>query len=810
MKSYPRRGSSGFRVTVGVMSLGIALFFSGMAHAAPQYSLSCIDCHQMPPLDSATGARVPGTGAFKGNHQQHAGATAESCVKCHGAAVTDYPTSHRTKQIRVNGNINSSPAIGAYSRGFFNQTSIPPAALGSCTNVNCHFESTTDPWGVLPASTYTQVGANGTTCGKCHAAPPSDGNHPSAAPGPGKKHGDYFGTGTGSCIKCHPDHGVEPAPFSHATSAGKRGLVLQFTAAPNSGGTYSGDVSYPHYLPSQNPARNGNCSNLYCHSDGRGGAPKTTPTWGTTLPADCTGCHGGNATTGANAMSTYQHQKHINNAGYIGTNYACGRCHSNTVDPANDQAITASGVSTYHVNGTPNVVFNNGGTYGGGTCSATLCHSAGKSAAPQPLVPSWTAGGSLDCKGCHGIGGNNGEPSYTSGGVAADLANSHTVKHVKNAASCANCHANTTADGVSIKPGSTTHTNGGIDVNFAATYDLGGAQYNGAINTKTCASIYCHSDGNGGAPNQTPQWGGSTTCTSCHGNDYQSPVPIATGKHRAHLNNYTTLGRNNYFGCAECHGKTVSDNHTIAAGSTSHVNKMKDYSGARAGKIAVANSGKCSTNYCHSTGAKNNTFWNMTAANWYSSRTLGCTGCHGNASSPDFAPVAGTPNYANVTSAANTARNSHNKHVPGAGITDTTGCAKCHYRTVDAAIPGKLRNYSTQHLNGVRDVSFSAAASISGVQGRYSSTTQQCMNTYCHGGPKTPKWGSSSLACNQCHSADSTGFGANAGAHGAHYQVATPPAAGTYASMPAGEGSLATQTSYQFNCTSCHSSPATH
>src|SRR6266540_3792938 len=94
MKSYLRHGYSGFRVTAGIVSFGIALFFSGMAQAAPQYDIACDTCHRMPPLDSATGTREPATGAFKGNHQQHSGTTATSCAKCHGDGVTNYQTGH--------------------------------------------------------------------------------------------------------------------------------------------------------------------------------------------------------------------------------------------------------------------------------------------------------------------------------------------------------------------------------------------------------------------------------------------------------------------------------------------------------------------------------------------------------------------------------------------------------------------------------------------------------------------------------------------------------------------------------------------
>ena len=87
----------------------------------------------------------------------------------------------------------------------------------------------------------------------------------------------------------------------------------------------------------------------------------------------------------------------------------------------------------------------------------------------------------MGCKGCHGAndGGSGivsqfGEPDYANGGAGQDLANSHSPSHIYGSAlSCANCHANTTVDGVSIKSGSTVHTDGTIDVNISSYYNLG-------------------------------------------------------------------------------------------------------------------------------------------------------------------------------------------------------------------------------------------------------------------------------------------------------------------------------------------------
>ncbi|HEY6872949.1 MAG TPA: CxxxxCH/CxxCH domain-containing protein [Geobacteraceae bacterium] len=817
MKSYLRRGYSWFRVTFGVLSLGIALFFGGTAQAAPQYNLSCIDCHQMPPLDSSDGSRNPNTGAFKGNHQQHAGGTAASCAKCHGSNVVNYQTGHRDKSIQVTGNINSyipaSVTSGSYNRGFINQTSVPPSPLATCSNVSCHFESTTDNWGVLPASTYSTLGAGSyaVTCGKCHGDAPNDGSHPSATPGnSGYKHGAYYGTGTGSCIKCHSDHTAESAPFAHATSAGKRGLLLGFTTAPNSGGTYSkpGNLNYPNYLPSQTPAgnRNGNCTNIYCHSNGKGGAPNQTATWGGNLNADCTGCHGGKAGSFA-VISSGKHKQHMNNAAFLGDNYACGRCHINTVDTTNDQAINATGLSTYHVNGTKNVSFNNGGTPSGTgaslTCSNTLCHSAGKAAAPnQPSAPTW-GGGSLDCKGCHGIGGNYGEPSYPStGGAGANLANTHNSKHIAGPGSCVNCHAGTTANGTSILAGS-HHTDGIIDVVINSTYFRGVSQsppYNGNVGQKYCNNNYCHSDGNGNNPNTTPQWGATLNpdCTGCHGNDATSTSPILSKRHSLH--NYSTMGSAVYFQCAECHAKTVSIGNNRQITGTAHVNGYKDYSGARSGKMQLAyGQTTCTTNYCHSSGQENGAVYrNMTGSKaWSGTGRNGCKACHGYGPGA-FASTLGEPNYVNVTSATNPARNSHQAHTGFLGINDTTGCATCHRETVDRLIPNKLRSYSSAHLNGKVDISFKVIGNYSG---HIDHTTKTCYNTYCHAGsPST--WGGTPKQCDSCHSASGVPVGQRPALPGRHLTHSdTTSIATVYRTTP---GNIGGANNYNFQCSSCH------
>lgn len=486
-----------------------------MLLASPAGAASiCTDCHGMPPIDAAY--RNITTGGFKGSHQTHQPAVAGggNCAVCHAGSAT-YAMDHMNARVDMASNVNSSPVAAVYSKGvFFNQTSNP--VMGTCSNVNCHFEKVTPTWSgaklVAPAG-----------CSTCHAAPPADGSHPSLA-GSGKKHGDYYGTGTASCVKCHPDHTVETKPFAHASSAGNRGLLLRFTAAPNTAGTYSktANLNYPTYLPSQTTAanRNGTCTAMYCHSDGAGGAAKTTATWGGTLPADCTGCHGGNSTSVSPIVSGL-HAQHVNAAAVLGTNIPCASCHNGVLASGNDRSVTGLAA---HTDGVKTVSFTGGGTWNATakTCTASLCHSAGKATAPQPAVPAWT-GAAMGCSGCHGVGTTTGVPNYTNGGSGVPLANSH-AKHVTVAADCELCHTTVTATGAAIRAGSTLHTNGAIDVAFNAA--KAGATATWTAGTKTCANTYCHGSTLTGGTTKNPVWGATLTgCGTCHG------FPPATGSH---------------------------------------------------------------------------------------------------------------------------------------------------------------------------------------------------------------------------------------------------------------------------------------
>ena len=260
-----------------------------------------------------------------------------------------------------------------YTKNGLNASSFPQTATstpGSCENVNCHFESGTAPWG-------SSLLRSPEDCGTCHGNPPATGSH-SAVNG---KHSAF------GCSQCHPSH----TSFSHATSVKHpdRNIVVTFSQFPNDGGSYSGDTS--RFLPSRSAGKTyGNCSSIYCHSNGSEtappGLPRIAPAWGETL--DCSGCHGDDTAT----LTTGSHAAHLRGA-------SCSGCHSSTASSSNAIRNTA-----FHTNKSVDLSFqfNNTTTgtarYGGqaspiakipGTppakCTTTYCHSDGTAVSSRTI-----------------------------------------------------------------------------------------------------------------------------------------------------------------------------------------------------------------------------------------------------------------------------------------------------------------------------------------------------------------------------------------------------------------------------------------
>ena len=747
-------------------ALLFVLVFSNTGMAA----LQCNDCHgtssptDFRPIDSAS--RNIATGGFQGNHRTHlgSGVSVSSCNTCHGNGtdVGTYPSKHRNGRIEMVANINNSPKAGGavYSKGvFFNQTSVP--ILGSCSNVNCHFEATTPTWG---STAFTSPN----DCNKCHGAPPSGGS--TGAAGSHARHDLYY-AGTSNCQKCHSNN----TTFIHATSAAKRNLNISFAAAPNNGsGAYSGPLN--DYLPSQTNVF-GNCTATYCHSPGTKASafnpPNITATWGTPLPANCTGCHKSDYSS-SDGIATGSHSRHI--SGLAPFNYdlmKCDKCHAVTGTVSMTIANTAN-----HVDGQVQIAFKNStsaanGFYKGtiatpaspttkapgsayGTCTNVYCHSSGQGAngtwPPAYQSPTWGTPASGQCGTCHGEQISHGGFSL----VTPLTTGSHT-KHLQNGIintsspyeRCVGCHA---YGRVAFDPGNCNmlchsptnkkHINYEINVDIPTNYGAT-ANYNGTAKPgdgySNCSNVSCHFN------TTTPAWGTSTpiNCFGCH----SLAQLMASGSHSKHISNSLIPTMYNYtsnrstaveydFGCSNCHPVAASNHMNGAVNVTlkkdeAGIGVLRTKNSATAAGIGVVNSGingttktnvVCTAAYCHSNGNSAALVYASTP-NWYGGSFTGdkCANCHGNA--PNNTIAGSKSHYNNKFLGYTSTVGGHQIGIhamkiyssPGglakagtvgssshgnAGTSTTISCNICHYATVTTARNDSNAVCKTCHVSG--------------------------------------------------------------------------------------------------------------
>lgn len=134
-------------------------------------------------------------------------------------------------------------------------------------------------------------------------------------------------------------------------------------------------------------------------------------------------------------------------------------------------------------------------------------------------------------------------------------------------------------------------------------------------------------------------------------------------------------------------------------------------------------------------------------------QTLTCTSCHGDANrtaiagaDPNLksAPPVGTKGE---TAATARAVGAHQAHVNKADFrANPLACNECH------VVPT-----STNHSNGVVDLSFGTLAKTGNVTPTWSGTALTCTGSYCHGnfaGGNTaaaPSWTGGAMTCTSCH-----------------------------------------------------------
>ncbi|WP_041975016.1 CxxxxCH/CxxCH domain-containing protein, partial [Geobacter sp. OR-1] len=296
----------------------------------------------------------------------------------------------------------------------------------------------------------------------------------------------------------------------------------------------------------------GICSNVYCHSDGKGriNAPFTAGTgWNSAVVfSDCKGCHGNDTQTGYFTSTVGEPNYKNDGPGAVRANThtgshvgaglsTCANCHVDSVTAAG--AINDSG---YHINGAPNVRIGNGrsGDYNPVTkgCTNVSCHAS------TGTEIQW--GSHATCATCHGdlINKPGMHRTHIDNMITSGLVTMYNYTAIKSdngkyRIGCANCHPTDEAH----------HRDGHIDVTInkdksgrsslaglnSATADFINTPGSGISGTTkvsvTCSMVYCHSSGRSTNQAQndfrtTPDWYGTAgsvanRCGMCHDNPPQ-------------------------------------------------------------------------------------------------------------------------------------------------------------------------------------------------------------------------------------------------------------------------------------------------
>lgn len=381
-------------------------------------------------------------------------------------------------------------------------------------------------------------------------------------------------TGDALCKDCHTARDVGRYTDAPATNKGSHPVGLVYPG----GGDYNASPTAPLQTVG------GKVECLSCHQ--MHFAPTSN---GTVLRqagdnSMCTACHTLSTHNGMNCLTCHVvHNTNKNNIYMIRDVIATPNSGNRNV---NFSALTstnsfADGDATYdgicEVCHTTTTHFRNDGSAGDQDHSGTLGSPASgqNCTGCHPHTSNFSPAGG-GCAGCH-----DATPTYLS-----PVHQKHSTKYA-----CGTCHFNYGSGG-SLEP---THPSGTANINFNPT---GMAKRNGldsntptwsGTGTKTCGSIYCHSDGRSAyrGTDGTYTWSGTigsqtatyaspvwttpiTACSSCHsgtGNmtdpytistpGLADPLPPATGSHQrgAHTSNSQELSGNGWaaVNCFWCH-----------------------------------------------------------------------------------------------------------------------------------------------------------------------------------------------------------------------------------------------------------------
>jgi predicted CxxxxCH...CXXCH cytochrome family protein len=540
-----------------------------------QLAADCTGCHGMVTL--STGYHPAHNNQLAVNGENY------GCVECH-AQVVSSNTTFVNRTLHANLQVNYSGARAGKVKT-------------ACAAAYCHSDG---KGGQGSAVSWSVAGTTFSNCKGCHGVAVTTGggftsvygepNYASTGTSVSRSnsHKQHVGTsGASTCVYCHND----TVTSTGALKAGKH-IDRNVDVVKNTTKSFV-------YLSAEK-----SCSAISCH----GNAIKYY--WGAPESADCSGCHGGNSSTGAKRIVTGMHDQHINNTAFNGTNYGCIECHAQTV--SDDRMVKSQDL---HGNGFPNYSGAKAGK-NVATCNAAYCHSDGKGRLGK--IVSWSTAITINkCSTCHGTTTTNGAPDYVStveGGAGSNSHNAHVSSTQGNYA-CAVCHYQlVNSAGTAILP-TGKHLDKSMDVAFDPIYSTGtGAKYL----SYTCSNISCHGTAQ-------PKWGGpaGAGCTGCHpnlqGSHGQHLGDLFTSGNYVTMYNYTSNKSDEFsavyrFGCANCH-PTDKNKHRngqvdldlrggttlkLNSGRLAQLNNLN--TDASPGYTRGANGVVCLTVYCHSNG----------------------------------------------------------------------------------------------------------------------------------------------------------------------------------------------------------------
>jgi predicted CxxxxCH...CXXCH cytochrome family protein len=403
----------------------------------------------------------------------------------------------------------------------------------------------------------------------------------------------------------------------------------------------------------------------------------------------------------------------------------------------------------------PGTLVSSGGSM---TCNNIYCHGKLPDGTVwgggQDTSPQWA--GSVTCSSCH-----------DAGGVSTDLPLRHDVHTDLStyAFDCEICHSETATGSTSIK-NQQFHANNSKDVAFSS----GGSHDSG---TQAC-SVYCHSDGTGGAPNTAVTFSdadnpGHAPCEKCHRGKSGDALEMASNGHDRLVSHSWVR----HYDCYYCHDDTADASGNIKGfPNTKHVNETVDVAVAPEWHIAGEPvptydpvTKECDNIYCHSDGTTVSPEVRPFA---WTQGHLNCNTCHGHPThSCDQChddgrtgwPVgdewkAAAPMYINTGPGTERA-NTHVRH-----LLTNFSCDNCHLNTIlngactdchtDGIPPGSMDEINhinpDYHVNRIKNVVLKDG-------GTYDQAQKKCYNTACHNGSE-PQWGdsvNSLVLCFSCH-----------------------------------------------------------